>query len=163
MRPVILFAILPLLSGPAAAQNTPAGEQPVEPYQITNENAAAEPYAHAQYFEAFGGKAGIDRLVADFAARIQTNPVIKDIFFAADWVRFRRTLAEQFCYILGGPCDYTGRPMKELHQQHGITEREFNALVVDLQKTMDENGIPFRIQNKLVAKLAPMADEIIGR
>ena len=37
-----------------------------------------------------------------------------------------------------------------------------NALVEVLQDTMDAQGIPFRDQNRLLARLAPMHREIIN-
>jgi hemoglobin len=40
---------------------------------------------------------------------------------------------------------------------------QFNALVEDLQKAMSERGIPFRAQNKLLAKLAPLHRDIEHR
>ncbi|MDN5924337.1 MAG: group 1 truncated hemoglobin, partial [Xanthomonadales bacterium] len=38
---------------------------------------------------------------------------------------------------------------------------DFNALVEDLQKAMNKHAIPFRSQNKLLAKLAAMHNVII--
>lgn len=53
--------------------------------------------------------------------------------------------------------------MASSHKDHGITTREFNALVEALQEAMDEEGVPFRAQNKLLAKLAPMKRDIVTR
>ena len=50
--------------------------------------------------------------------------------------------------------------MKAAHAQLGINRGEFNALVEDLQITMTKHHIPFRSQNKLLAKLAPMHREV---
>ena len=44
-----------------------------------------------------------------------------------------------------------------------IGRGHFNALVEDLQIAMDKRGIPFRAQNRLLAKLAPMYREIETR
>jgi len=150
-------------TGVAVGQSIPRDENPVDPYEISNSNAGTAPYPNTQYFDQFGAQPGIDQIVEDFTKRILADPLIGDIFFAIDQVRFQRTLSEQFCYILGGPCDYTGRPMESLHKAHGITQREFNALVENLQRSMTEFKVPFRVQNKLLAKLAPMSSEIISR
>lgn len=159
----IVIALAVYAPNEIRAQHQIPGEEPVDPYDITNANAGAKPYPDARYFDQFGGKSGIDNMVEAFVARLYANPVIKDVFFAADKVRLTRTLKEQVCYVLGGPCDYTGRPMNSSHDVHGITQREFNALVVDLQLAMNEFDIPFRAQNKLLVKLAPMASDIISR
>ena len=53
--------------------------------------------------------------------------------------------------------------MKKSHIKLGITEREFNALVEQLQQAMDEEDIPFHTQNRLLALLAPMKKDIVER
>ncbi|NAV96740.1 group I truncated hemoglobin, partial [Salmonella sp. hn-h2] len=64
---------------------------------------------------------------------------------------------------LDGPCTYTGRDMASVHKGMGVNRADFNALVEDLQKAMNQHKIPFRAQNKLLAKLAPMHKVIITR
>ncbi|MBU1289470.1 MAG: group 1 truncated hemoglobin, partial [Alphaproteobacteria bacterium] len=102
-------------------------------------------------------------IVDDLVDRVIVDPRIEGIFRASDLVRLRRTLKEQFCYLLGGPCDYTGRDMVEAHKDQGITMREFNALVESLQLAMDTEGVPFAMQNRLIAKLAPMQRDVVTR
>ena len=153
------------LAGISFSQGTepPPGELPVDPYTVTNDNAGAEPVSDERLFEAFGGEAGIGRIVDDLVDRNLADPRIADIFAASDLVRLRRTLKEQFCYLLAGPCDYTGMDMERSHRDHGITNREFNALVENLQLAMNAEGLPFRAQNKLLAKLAPMQKDVVTR
>lgn len=156
-----LLAALILPAGLALAE--PPGELPVDPYEMSNQNAGADPYEGTKLFEAFNGEAGIARIVDDMVDRSLADPRIRDIFAASDIVRLRRTLKEQFCYILGGPCDYTGKDMASSHKDHGIANREFNALVENLQLAMNAEGVPFRAQNKLLAKLAPMQRDVVTR
>lgn len=139
------------------------GELPVDPYEVSNTNAGAEPVDNPDIFAAFHGQAGIDRIVDDLVDRVTVDPRIEEIFRASDLVRLRRTLKEQFCYLLDGPCDYTGRDMAAAHKDQGITTREFNALVESLQFAMDTEGVPFAMQNKLIAKLAPMKRDVVTR
>ncbi|KPP82375.1 MAG: hemoglobin [Oceanicaulis sp. HLUCCA04] len=160
---ITLLAIAASLALTPAAMPTPPGELPVDPYEVSNSNAGAEPLSDPAVFEAFGGIEGIDRIVDDMVERITVDPRLADIFRASDFVRLRRTLKEQFCYLLGGPCDYTGMPMRSSHADHGITTAEFNALVENLQLAMDAEGVPFRMQNRLLALLAPMQRDIVTR
>jgi hemoglobin len=156
------FAGTLLLATTAMADALP-GELPVDPYDVSNTNAGATPIESADVFAAFHGQAGIDRIVDDLVDRVTVDPRIEGIFRASDLVRLRRTLKEQFCYLLDGPCDYTGRDMVAAHKDHGITTREFNALVESLQFAMDTEGVPFAMQNKLIAKLAPMKRDVVTR
>ena len=139
------------------------GEEPVEPYEIADANAGATPYAHDRHFRAFGGREGIDRIVDRFVALNVADPRIGDVFRGHDLVRIRRTLKEQFCYILGGGCAYTGRDMRSSHANMGVQMADFTALVDNLQRAMTDEQVPFRAQNRLLVKLAPMYRDTVER
>lgn len=114
-------------------------------------------------FERFGGKEGIDRIVADVTDRWVADPRIGQTFDDVNLDRFKRLLSDQFCELLGGPCKYTGRNMYQSHKGLHLNAAEFNALAEDLQDTMDKFDIPFWTQNQLMVLLAPMANDIITR
>jgi hemoglobin len=52
--------------------------------------------------------------------------------------------------------------MKLLHQDFEIRAADFNALVEVLQAAMDARGVPFAVQNRLLARFAPMHRDIIN-
>lgn len=111
--------------------------------------------------EQFGGEAGLVELMDELMEILLADARMKPFFEFADQAMIKRHLVEQFCVILGGDCTYTGRDMRESHALLGIDRADFNALVEDLQIAMTRRGIPFRAQNQLLAKLAPMHREII--
>ena len=45
----------------------------------------------------------------------------------------------------------------------GVLVADFIALVENLQKAMDREGVPFRMQNRLLAKLAPQQRVVVQR
>jgi hemoglobin len=114
-------------------------------------------------YKQFGEKPGLVALMDDLMINLLADPRTRPFFENADQTRIKAELVDQFCVILGGPCTYTGRNMQETHAGLGIHESEFNALVEDLQVAMNKHHIPFRAQNKLIAKLAPMSHEIITK
>lgn len=136
------------------------GEFPVDPYEQSNANAGATPFSGTGMAEAFGGQDGIRTIAARTVDLVQTDPRISDIFRAHDMVRLKRTLFEQFCYILNAGCDYSGRDMATAHKDMGVTMRDMNALVENLQQAMREQGVPFAAQNRFLSKLAPMSGDI---
>jgi hemoglobin len=156
-----------LVIAPAAVSADPSpdhpGEQTVDRYTPSNANADAKPMTGAAMFNAFHGKDGVSRIVDTLVDRSVADPRIADIFKNQDLVRLRRTLKEQFCYLLGGGCDYTGRDMKASHKDMGIQDADFNALVENLQKAMDKEGVAFRDQNRLLALLAPMHRDVVTK
>jgi hemoglobin len=139
------------------------GELPVDPYPQSNANAGATPYDSAGLAAAFGGREGIAKIAARTVELSEADPRIAAIFASHDMVRLKRTLSEQFCYLLGAGCDYSGRDMKTAHAQMGVTRADMNALVENLQTAMREAKVPFAAQNRLLAKLAPMSGEVVTR
>jgi hemoglobin len=152
--------LLPLL---LIIQIVPAGEEPVAPYVQANANAGAKPFTGQAMWTAFHGRDGVARVVDDFVIRNQADPRIGDIFKGQDMVRLRRTLREQFCYILNGGCDYSGRSMKDAHRDVGLQTADMGALVENLQAAMRKEGIAFSAQNRFLAKLAPMKRDVVVR
>ena len=139
------------------------GEFRVDPYVQNNANAGAQPYRGEGLVKAFGGREGIARIAARTIDLSQADPRIANIFVSHDMVRLKRTLGEQFCYLLGAGCDYSGRDMATAHRDMGVTKADMNALVEHLQAAMREAGVPFAAQNRLLAKLAPMSAEVVGQ
>ncbi|WP_460453382.1 group I truncated hemoglobin [Arenimonas aestuarii] len=109
----------------------------------------------------FGGREGLDRLMDTFMAGLLADERMGPFFANSDQERVKRQLAEQFCAILGGGCAYSGRDMKSSHAGLGIDRADFNRLVEVLQVAMNQHEVPFRAQNKLLAKLAPMHREVV--
>lgn len=114
-------------------------------------------------FQQLGGKVGIDKIVADFLPLLLADDRIKDTFKDADMERLGVLLAEQFCQLTGGPCNYSGKDMSEAHKDMHLNNAQFNALAEDLQFAMEKNGIASPAQNKLIAKLAPMQHAVVTR
>lgn len=139
------------------------GELPVDPYAQDNRNAGATPFPDAKMAEAFGGQAGIRRIAERTVELSEADPRIAAIFKAHDMVRLKRTLFEQFCFILNAGCDYSGRDMAASHKDMGARMRDMNALVENLQQAMREQGVPFAAQNRFLSKLAPMSGDVITR
>lgn len=142
---------------------TPPGEDPVEPYVQRDANAGATPFTGRAMLKAFHGRAGIDRIADDLVSRSIVDKRIADIFKGQDEVRLRRLLKEQFCYILGGGCVYTGRDMKDGHKNLGLQTADVGALVENLQAAMRKEGVAFGAQNRFLAKLAPMKRDAVER
>ena len=133
------------------------------PLAIAQSDPAPADASLLPVFHEFGDKPGLVALMDDFMIQLVTDPRTRPFFAEVDQTRVKAELVDQFCVILGGPCSYTGKDMTETHAKLSINEAAFNALVEDLQLVMTKHKIPFRAQNKLLAKLAPMHKEIITR
>lgn len=122
---------------------------------------AQKPPADDSVYQAWGGKAGIRAVMDDFVPRLFSDPRTAPFFKNANRTNLTEHLTEQLCQEAGGPCTYTGAPMKLVHQDLDIGRRDFNALVELLQQAMDAKGVPFSAQNAMLARLAPMHRDIV--
>ena len=140
-----------------------SAEEPVAPYEQHDANAGATPFGGTRMWRAFHQAPGVARIVDMTVDRSIGDPRIADIFRNHDLVRLRRTLREQFCYILNGGCAYTGRTMAAAHQDMGIQLADMAALVEHLQAAMRAERVPFDAQNRFLARLAPMHRTILQK
>ncbi|HEY1544504.1 MAG TPA: group 1 truncated hemoglobin [Xanthobacteraceae bacterium] len=114
-------------------------------------------------YERLGGIDAIRAVVDDFVGNVAADKRINKFFAHTDIGRLKHNLVDQICQGTGGPCTYTGRSMKETHAGMGVRNRDFNALVGDLGKTLKKFKVPAREQRGLVAILAPMRRDIVMR
>ncbi len=135
MKKIVALSLLVLATSPAFAQDT--------------------------LFADMGGQAGIDRIVDASVENYLADPRISKIFDESNMDRVRAQFKVQFCQIAGGPCEYKGHGMAEAHKGLRLTNANFNAVVEDLQAAMDKVGIPFAVQNRFLARLAPMQRQVV--
>lgn len=147
----LAFAGLPL---PASAQKAPPSPELMA--------RAAPPASDSALYQDLGGRYGLTQLMDEFMQRLLRDERTRPFFADVDQAEVKLRLVEQFCVVSGGPCTYGGKDMKKAHEGVDINKAQFNALVEVLQQTMDARGIPFRTQNRLLAKLAPMHREVIN-
>ena len=114
-------------------------------------------------YQDMGGVDNLKKIAVDTADNFLADPRIKATFDNTNMDRFKTLLGEQFCSVAGAPVAYTGRSMKDTHKSLGITNADFNAVVEDLQKAMDKDGVSFATQNRFLARLAPMQHEIVTK
>jgi hemoglobin len=163
---ILLLAAALLLPGTAPAQSVPyavPGEDKVDPYTPSDANAGTTPFTGDDMARAFHGRDGIRRIVKGMLDRAYADKTIGEIFKGHDRVRFERTLFEQFCYILGAGCTYSGRDMVSSHKNLGTQQADMNRLVELLQAAMRDEHVRFAAQNKFLAKLAPMRGHVVER
>ena len=123
--------------------------------------SATPAFAQDTLFADLGGQAGIDKIVEASVDNYLADPRISKIFDESNMDRVRAQFKVQFCQIAGGPCEYKGHGMAEAHKGLRLTNAHFNAVVEDLQAAMDKVGIPFAVQNRFLARLAPMQRDVV--
>jgi hemoglobin len=114
-------------------------------------------------YERLGGKDAITAVVDDFVGNVAADKRINGYFAKANIPNLKRNLVDQICAATGGPCTYTGKDMRSAHKGMGISDADFNALVEDLQKTLNKFKVPDKEQGELLGALGPLKPQIVGQ
>ena len=119
--------------------------------------------AGSSLYDDLGGSAGIRRIVDAEMAYHLKNPRIKAQFDDTDIDRLKDQLVIFICQVTGGPCRYKGHDLRTVHKGMHLTDADFNASVEDMQHAMDDLGIAYSLQNRLLARLAPFERDVATR
>jgi hemoglobin len=119
--------------------------------------------AEETLFAQIGGEAKLTATVDTLVEVMLADDRINFAFAETDLSKFKKLLYDQICEITGGPCVYRGRSMFEAHKKLDTTNTQFNALAEDLYIAFERQGIPYRLQNRVMALLAPMQTEIVKK
>ena len=112
-------------------------------------------------FERLGGKPAITAVVDEFVTRCVIDKRINKKFAKSDAPRLKAMLVDQICNASGGGCTYNGRDMKTAHQNMGVTDAEFGALVENLVGALDKFKVQQTEKDELLKLLAPMKPAIV--
>lgn len=119
--------------------------------------------AASPLYDQLGGQAGVAAIVEHMVALVTTDARTKDDFDNINLDRLKGRLRDFLCQVADGPCHYKGRSMAATHEGLDLTQAKFNAVAEDLQTAMGQAGIPYWTQNRLMARLAPLAHDIVRR
>ena len=118
-------------------------------------------------YERLGGVYSIATVIDDFINRIMidprlnANPKVDEAHHRVSPAGFKYLLTEMVCGATGGPQKYTGRSMKDSHQNLMITAAEWEAFLDDLQQTLDKFAVPQTEQAEIKAIVASTRADIV--
>ncbi len=154
--PVSLLAVTLAVAGTRAAAEAPPARKA----------ATATPAAKPLY-DRLGGAYPIAVVVDDFIERLlvngtlNANPAIDAARSRVPKAGLKFHVTTLVCQVTGGPCKYVGRDMKTSHAHLNITEKEWDAMVVDFRATLDSFKVPAAEQEELVAIVGSTKLEIV--
>jgi hemoglobin len=144
-----LPVLLLVLASCATAPSAPSGAE------------AAPASSTGSLYQRLGGKAGIDAVVATFVSNVGSDKRIQLRFLFTDLDSLRGHLSAQICEATGGPCKYTGKPMKSGHAGMHISNAEFDAMAEDLAAALKAHGVGPLEQQQLLAAIGGMRADIV--
>src|SRR5438445_7251113 len=106
-------------------------------------------------YDRLGGIYSIATVVDDFIDRVMTdprlnaNPAVNEAHHKVPPAGFKYLVTEMVGWASGGPQKYTGRPMRESHEQLNITRKEWKAIMDDFQHSLDKLRVHDAVQAAL--------------
>jgi hemoglobin len=117
--------------------------------------------ASSSLYESLGADAGVAAISNALIDRVASDPVLGRSFADTNLARIKKLLAEQICDLSGGPCHYSGDPMRQVHAGHRISEAEFYRMVDTLRAILKERHVSIPATNALLRLLAPMKRDVV--
>jgi hemoglobin len=131
-------------------------------------------------YERLGGAATITALVDDLTARATADPRVnfERRNVSTSWFgtsrkpwqptpenidRFKKHMVEFLTLATGGPAEYTGGEVREVHKGMRITNNEFDAMVGDIKTSLDKLGIATREKRDLLAVIETTRKQIVEK
>jgi hemoglobin len=152
--------------GLAAACGGASKEPTTTPAPATTGAETTTATAPASLYVRLGEKPAIEAVIDRFLANVVADVRINARFSHMDEAgvaKLRGHLVDQVCAATGGPCQYTGKDMVTVHTKMNVTDAEFDALVEDLVKALDELGVQPAEKGELLGALGGMRGDIVGK
>jgi hemoglobin len=99
-------------------------------------------------FEAVGGAEAVSAIIRDFIERVYADAIIGFFFVTIDKERLILRESQLAAAHLGGPQEYSGRPIHKAHARHPINRGQFRRRLYLLEKTLDAHGVPADIKER---------------
>jgi hemoglobin len=113
-------------------------------------------------YEEIGGQDALIAVVDDFYDRVLADPELATFFTGANMPRLKGMQVEFFAAALGGPDEYRGRSMKEVHRGRGVARRHFDLVAGHLTAALTAAGVPAGTVETIIGTIAPLADDIVS-
>jgi hemoglobin len=114
-------------------------------------------------YDRIGRMDAIKGIVKDFVEEGLKKGPLAARFANVDAAHLEDGLANQLCELTGGPCKYTGRPMREVHAGMTLGDTDFAMFVAALQQTLDKFKVEPAEQNELLAIVKKQRDAIVSQ
>ena len=118
-------------------------------------------------YKRLGGVYNIAAVVDDFIDRLFTNDILNAnpaISGARNPVRaagLKFHVTAMVCQATGGAEKYTGLSMLDTHKDMNISKNEWQAMVIELKKTLDKFKVPAQEQDEILAIVESTKPDIV--
>jgi len=120
-------------------------------------------------YQRLGGLVAISVVVDDFLNALTKNPVLKANSAMKDarmrsplpYIKFQVTTL--VCQEAGGPCEYTGKNMKEAHEYLNIDDKQWQSMMATFSNILAKHEVPKKEAQELVEMMEKTKGDVVTR
>lgn len=130
---------------------------------------AAQPQPAKSLYDRLGGAYPISVVVDRFIELLlvndvlNANPAIKAARDRVPAAGLKFHVTALVCQQTGGPCKYTGRGMKESHVHLNVSEKEWQAMLSDFRRVLNNYAVSAKEQQELITIVESTRKDIVVR
>jgi hemoglobin len=113
-----------------------------------------------------GGYDALAGVTDDFLGRLLKDKMFAKFFVGASndsKKKIRQHIVDFLCVATGGPCVYTGRDMKTVHEGLMITKDEWDESVKHLTATLDKFKVPEKEKSEVLKAVGSLEKDIVEK
>jgi hemoglobin len=117
-------------------------------------------------YQRLGGYDGLAAVFDDFAPRLFRDPQFAAFFSGHSTdsnVRQRQRVLELLCQDTGGPCAYTGRPLKQAHDGLPVSDAHWNAFLQHFGASLDQLKVGAKEKGELIALVERYRSDVVPK
>ena len=130
---------------------------------------AADPQQGKSLYDRLGGTYPISAVVDSFIELLlvndvlNANPAINAARARVPAAGLKFQVTALVCQQTGGPCKYTGRAMKASHVHLNIGEKEWQAMLSDFRRVLNNYKVPAKEQQELITIVESTRKDIVTK
>lgn len=117
-------------------------------------------------YERLSGSEGIGKIFDEVGGRMAADPELAKFFQGQSQEALmaqRQKAVEFLCRETGGPCAYSGRPLKQAHGSLAITESQWKAFMKHLTATLDHQKIAEKEKGEFLAVVKRFKSDVVAK
>jgi hemoglobin len=117
-------------------------------------------------YQRLGGSEALGAIFDDVGPRMAADPLLAKFFQGQSpeaLTAQRNRTVDFLCHETGGPCEYTGQPLKKAHGVLHINEAQWKAFVKHLGETLDHLKIGDKEKHDMLALLGHFKSDVVEK
>lgn len=112
-------------------------------------------------YDRIGGRDTVAGMISSFYNRVLADPELAPFFVGRDLEKLAHMQQEFFSAALGGPIQYSGRPVIHAHHGMGVGRGHFQRFAEHLLSTLTVLGIDEEDRYQIIARINTYMDDVV--